>query len=74
MGLKNLLIVGLLVWGGFVLWRRWQALSRRTGGNTYGGRMVRCAECGVYLPANDAVQIGSGKFSCASHPVDPRAQ
>lgn len=73
MGFKNLLVIGLVVWVGLMLWRRWQAATRRPRDNAYGGRMVRCEECGVYLPAADAVQRRPDHYTCTSHPPQPRA-
>lgn len=73
MGLKNLLIVALVVWVGVVLWRRLQARRPPQTGAGAPERMVRCEECGVYLPLRDAVARGAGHYACTSHPPAPRA-
>lgn len=74
MGLKNLLIVGLILWVGTVLWRRWQAAGRASRGtDPRAERMVRCEQCGVYLPVGEARTRGEERYVCASHPPSPRA-
>ncbi len=72
MGLKNLLIIVLVLWVGSVLWRRWQTAQRvkRDGGPE---RMVRCEQCGVYLPIGEAVARGDEAYACPSHSPLPRA-
>ena len=73
MGFKNLLVIGLLVWVGMMVWRRWKAATRRPREDAYGGRMVRCEDCGVYLPAGEAVQRSPEHYACATHSRPPRA-
>jgi hypothetical protein len=73
MGLKNLLIVVLVLWLGAVLWRRWQAATRDRRGTGRPERMVRCEQCGVYLPRGEAVARGGERYACASHAAPPRA-
>lgn len=73
MGLKNLLIVVLVLWVGVVLWRRWQAALRGRGRAGHPERMVRCEQCGVYLPLGEAVARGDERYVCASHSTPPRA-
>ncbi|HMM75431.1 MAG TPA: PP0621 family protein [Gammaproteobacteria bacterium] len=73
MGLKNLLIVVLVLWVGVVLWRRWQAANRSSRGAGRPERMVRCEQCGVYLPRGEAVARGEERYACASHSAPPRA-
>ncbi len=71
MGLKNLIILGLLVWVGSVLWRRWKLASRRPPAASHGGRVVKCAECGVYVPEGETVARGSDQRVCLTHARKP---
>lgn len=73
MGFRNLLIVALLVWVGVILWRRLQARRPPPSGPGAPERMVRCEECGVYLPQRDAVSRGAERYACTSHSPTPRA-
>lgn len=64
MGLSRLLIVIILLVAGFWLWRR---LTRRRDD----GRppqttlpMVRCRQCGVHVPQDQALQA-DGKWYCS---------
>ena len=34
---------------------------------SYGGKMVNCEVCGVYLPEREAISVGDGKFRCDKH-------
>ncbi len=71
MGLKNLIILGLLVWVGTVLWRRWKLASRRPPAASHGGRVVKCAECGVYVPEGETVARGTEQRVCLTHTPKP---
>ena len=53
MGLSRFLIIGLLVWVGLTLWRRAQVGRNQSPSERPVGRMVRCHECGVYLPEEE---------------------
>ena len=73
MGLKNLLILVLVLWIGSVLWRRWQAFLRRPRDERRPERMVRCEQCGVYLPVGEAIERGGDRYACRSHSSSTRA-
>ena len=66
MGLSRLLFWGALIWVGLVLWRRWRAPSRRVPPAAPTVRVVKCSQCGVYVPESEARPAGQG-FVCASH-------
>ena len=70
MGLGRLLILGLLVWVGFVLWRRWQRAGR-SASPPAATRVVKCIECGIYVPEADAVAQAGG-FVCQAHRAQGR--
>lgn len=72
MGLSRLVVVALLVWVAWSLWRRWRRAGKR--GSTqvnHGGRIVKCGECGVYLPETEARALGTAGFVCRSHDHPP---
>ena len=70
MGLGRLLVLGLLVWGGFVLWRRWQRGQARAAPPA-ATRVVKCIECGVYVPESEANAQARG-FVCQAHRAQGR--
>jgi uncharacterized protein len=68
MGLSRLLVVALLVWVVWSLWRRWRrARARGDAQVRQAVRIVKCAQCGVYLPEGDARALGDAGFECKSH-------
>lgn len=67
MGLKNLLILALVAWAGVTLWRRLRGTARRPDGAPPARRMVKCAECGVYVPEDETVARGPERRVCATH-------
>jgi hypothetical protein len=71
MGLKNLLILALLAWAGHVIWRRLKGPARRSGGGQPARRVVKCADCGVYVPEDETVARGPDHRVCASHAPKP---
>jgi ribosomal protein S26 len=71
MGLKNLLVLALLAWVGLVLWRRVRRAAGRTGGTPPARRVVKCADCGVYVPEDETVSRGPDRRICASHAPRP---
>lgn len=64
MGLSRLLIVIILVFAGFWLWRR--LTRKRDDGKPQHTTlpMVRCAHCGVHVPQEQALQA-EGKWYCS---------
>ena len=69
MGIGRLLVVVLLVWAAFRLYRACRA--PRAGGNAPGrGKLVRCARCGVYLPLAETRRNHDDAPVCAHHGVD----
>jgi ribosomal protein S26 len=68
MGFRNLLVLALLAWAGFVLWRRLRRAAGRHHGTTPPARrVVKCADCGVYVPEDETVARGPERRVCASH-------
>ena len=66
MGLSRLLFWGALIWVALILWRRWRARSSRVPPQAPAVRVVKCIQCGVYVPESEARASGQG-FICASH-------
>lgn len=56
--------------GGKATARRSPAQSSSTG--EAGERMLRCARCGLYFPASEAVRRGADTYCCAEHADAPR--
>ena len=67
MGKYLLLIVGVLV----VYWIVRSRLRRRNNAarqdNTVADDMVRCAECGVYVPRGESLVVRGQFYCCAAH-------
>ena len=73
MGLSRLLVVALLVWVVWSLWRRWRRAGARSDAPVQQTvRIVKCAQCGVYLPEGDARALSDAGFECKSHDQRPR--
>lgn len=72
MGFRTLLILVLVAWVATVVWRRLKRAGRAPRGGGPPERMVRCEQCGVYLPRGEAVDRGEERYVCASH-SRPRA-
>ena len=64
----RIIIIGIVVWAAMLALRRIKhsADTRRKDMN-YGGSMVECDTCGVYMPEHDAIALGNGKFRCDRH-------
>ncbi|WJW74929.1 PP0621 family protein [Thiohalobacter sp. IOR34] len=69
MGLIRLLLLGLLVYIGFSLYKRWQAQQRRRNRPAAGevGQMVRCETCGIHLPREEALCSGDHCYCSEAH-------
>ncbi len=63
----RLVLIIALIWAAYSVYRRMSAASRRPRQSAYGGKMVKCSECGVFLPSRDAVDLGGGRHVCAAH-------
>ncbi|MBI4694622.1 MAG: hypothetical protein HY749_11445 [Gammaproteobacteria bacterium] len=64
----RLLVIIALIWVASVILRRMSAARKRPPGKSaYGGKMVKCAECGVFLPPQDAIDLGGGRHVCSAH-------
>lgn len=66
--MARLLILAAIAVLGWLAWRKWLApmmqKPRETGGYQ---RMVQCRECGVHVPAGEAVQHEDAVYCCEAH-------
>lgn len=58
-----LAVIAIVLVARFLLRQR-QSATRR---GTKGGDMVRCARCGLHIPANEAVAAGNRWYCCEAH-------
>ena len=56
-------LIGLVVWW----WRRKMAPPAPPAADSRALPMVRCAECGVHLPKQEALLAGAKWYCCAAH-------
>lgn len=68
----------LLAFIGWLLWK-FVVISQRKAGRAASAdasrhppedrveKMVACAQCGVHLPASDAVEVGGQHYCCVEH-------
>ncbi|MDR2153744.1 MAG: hypothetical protein LBE78_01760 [Burkholderiaceae bacterium] len=71
----KLMIVLLAVLAGVWLWRRGRtggarAPKRRAQARAQALPMVRCARCGIHVPADEVVAGRRGSYCCAGHRQD----
>lgn len=68
MGPVRLILIGIVIW---LVWRA-IAANRQQGAVKRKprpgiGRMVRCDQCGLFVPADEALRSGSRAFCCEAH-------
>ena len=60
--------IALVIWIAMRLVRRlMQGKRSEKSLDTYRGKMIACAVCGVYLPESDAVARADGRITCGRH-------
>ena len=59
-----LLLFALAVW---LIWKSRRARPRPAQQQPDGERMVRCAQCGVYLPVSAAIEANKQHFCSLEH-------
>lgn len=69
MGLLRLLLLIALGALLYRFWKRWRARQpgRRKPATLDQGRMLACAQCGMYVPEQDAVRDSEQVYCCAAH-------
>jgi len=72
MGIFRLIILGLLIWLGFRLYKRFFAKKSVASDNKarIADNMVRCKHCGIHVPENEALRKGEDFYCCKNH-LDP---
>ena len=67
----RLLVFVLVFWAGWRLWQYWQGFQNQRVEDQQGGNghesMVKCEQCGVHLPASEAIKSGKLHFCCIEH-------
>lgn len=68
MGLRTLiflLLIGILFW----LLKGWlhKRHDRTANRNDPGGKMLRCAHCGLHVPENEAIRFEQHSYCCEQH-------
>lgn len=70
MGITKLIVLGLLIWVGFRIYRLFQRRqSQQAQPKQISGNLVQCAACGVHLPKETA-QAENGRFYCPPDSLD----
>lgn len=60
--------IALVLWIAMRLVRRlMHGMRTEKSPDTYRGKMIACAVCGVYLPESDAVARADGRVTCGRH-------
>jgi len=75
MSIVRLVIFGLLAWVAYVVIKSFIRRIKMTNTppsptkKTVAAKIVRCAECGVHVPEQDAVLGEQGRYLCREHEV-----
>ena len=69
MGLIRLIIIVIIGWLLFRLFRHWQnrLANKQHGSGEKIDTMVKCEECGVHLPRQNAIEDNGQFFCCEEH-------
>jgi uncharacterized protein len=63
MGIK-LIIIGLIVWFGFSIWRKFNQPQDSSTTQPTTKKMLSCSVCKIHIPENEMI-IQDGKFFCS---------
>lgn len=70
MGIGKLLIVGVIVWIAFRLYKhlinRPSVTHKRTGSSS-SKKMVQCKTCGLHVPIDEALSKNDNYYCCSAH-------
>ena len=58
------IVVALLVWLGFRVYRLWQKKSSDTASQAIIQDMVSCDKCGMHIPVSEALKVNN-KYYCS---------
>ncbi len=70
MGIVRLLIIGVLVWLAFRLFKRITnrpSISENSAQNSPSKKMIQCKQCGLHIPVDEALSKGDDHFCCSDH-------
>ena len=64
----RLIILLLLAWLGFRIYRMWQQKQQRPRSRKRIGKdMVSCQQCGVHIPVDEAIQLNDHYYCSEKH-------
>ena len=66
----RLIVLALLVWLGFRVYRFLQKKSSDTASKAIIQDMVRCEVCGTHTPVDEAIKVGNRYFCSTDHSSD----
>ena len=69
MGIVKLIIVVLLVWLGFVLFKKLRKPSSELSQKPSNSKMLSCSVCKVHIPEDEAI-IQNGKVYCSKEHLE----
>ncbi len=68
MGLIRVIVFGLAIW---LVYKFYQAYKARVSAydrqEKQSGTMIKCSECGTYIPKDKAISSGAQWFCCSAH-------
>ena len=74
MGLIRLILLGLVIFFAYQLFKRWLNPPRPRQTAAKQDRMLRCEHCGLYVPEPEAVREGSHSYCSEAHRIEARKQ
>ena len=69
MGILKLIVVVLVVWLGFSLFKKIRKPSVKTEGKSSSSKMLACSVCKTHIPENEAI-IQDGKVYCSKEHLE----
>lgn len=70
MGIVRLLIIGVVVWIAFSLFKRITnrpSTSENSEKTSPSKKMVQCKQCDLHIPVDEALPKGDNYFCCSDH-------
>jgi len=64
MGIVKLLIFALVVWLGFIAFKKFRRAPSSVDSHTSAHKMLSCSKCKTHIPENEAI-IHNGKVYCS---------
>lgn len=68
MGLIRVIVFGLAIWLLYKFYMAYKSRIRALDNNPVdGGSIVKCSQCGEYLPKSKSITSGAQHFCCSAH-------